>query len=171
MSGERGHFVEGLRKRCGKCGALYNPPKWQQVAFQWECPDCYAKRRSRPVVRARRLRWQREYAARPEIKARNKAGRQGRERILAERERSLRRYYNERHTLKHQARRRCADAIKQGRLSRKPCSVCGNKKSHAHHHDYGRPFDVTWLCDVCHKKVHRSALCADVQRGREKEGK
>ena len=47
-----------------------------------------------------------------------------------------------------------ARAVKSGRLSRLPCSVCGNAKSIAHHEDYDRPLDVVWYCQEHHKARH-----------------
>ena len=35
------------------------------------------------------------------------------------------------------------------------CEVCGEKKvEHGHHFDYSKPFEVTWVCALCHKKLH-----------------
>lgn len=35
------------------------------------------------------------------------------------------------------------------------CSACGvQSKLDAHHEDYSRPLDVTWLCRACHKQRH-----------------
>ena len=35
------------------------------------------------------------------------------------------------------------------------CEKCGNKlKLHAHHKDYSKPLDVTWLCRYCHRELH-----------------
>jgi hypothetical protein len=31
---------------------------------------------------------------------------------------------------------------------------CGEPKVHAHHEDYSRPLDVTWLCQKCHVQRH-----------------
>jgi hypothetical protein len=50
---------------------------------------------------------------------------------------------------------RVSQAIKTGRLVRKPCQHCGEQKSVAHHDDYDKPFDVTWLCQPCHKEAHK----------------
>lgn len=48
-------------------------------------------------------------------------------------------------------------ALKSGRLKRKPCAVCAATKSiHAHHPDYSKPLLVTWLCAGCHKAVHQT---------------
>jgi hypothetical protein len=46
-------------------------------------------------------------------------------------------------------------AVKSGKLVRKPCEVCGKKKSQAHHDDYSKPLDVRWLCQVHHSEHHR----------------
>lgn len=45
------------------------------------------------------------------------------------------------------------NAIRDGRLNRQPCWVCGNKAV-AHHADYDRPLDVVWLCQSHHKQAH-----------------
>lgn len=48
-----------------------------------------------------------------------------------------------------------ANAIRDGRLTKAPCAFCGDDGSvEAHHHDYFKPLDVTWLCKPCHRKFH-----------------
>ena len=52
------------------------------------------------------------------------------------------------------------NAVRSG-LIEKPnsCSRCGkievSRRIHAHHHDYTKPVDVTWLCTQCHKDEHK----------------
>lgn len=55
-------------------------------------------------------------------------------------------------------------AIRKGELIRQACEKCGATCGSgtflyypvtAHHEDYGRPLDVTWLCWPCHKTRHR----------------
>lgn len=46
-----------------------------------------------------------------------------------------------------------ARAVRSGRIKRMPCIVCGGLKAEAHHHDYSRPLDVTWLCFKHHREV------------------
>jgi hypothetical protein len=43
-------------------------------------------------------------------------------------------------------------AITKGLLTRQPC-FCG-AVGHAHHHDYTKPYDVTWLCPKHHGAWH-----------------
>lgn len=57
--------------------------------------------------------------------------------------------------LKDNARSFVAVYLKRGKLVRLPCSVCSSPKSEAHHEDYGKPLDVTWLCRPHHLELHR----------------
>lgn len=41
-------------------------------------------------------------------------------------------------------------------LKKKPCEACGNPKSQAHHHDYSKPLEVTWLCSTHHAEHHHA---------------
>lgn len=53
------------------------------------------------------------------------------------------------------ARYLVSNAIRDGRLKKQPCTFCGSQDGiEAHHHDYARPLDVTWLCTPCHRKFH-----------------
>ena len=56
---------------------------------------------------------------------------------------------------KCRARNKVSNAIRDGRLERLPCVVCGDTKSEAHHTDYSKPFDVVWLCSSHHKQEHQ----------------
>lgn len=44
--------------------------------------------------------------------------------------------------------------LKRGTLLRKPCELCGDKRSHAHHDDYSKPLVLRWLCALHHKQRH-----------------
>lgn len=47
------------------------------------------------------------------------------------------------------------NAVRDGRLHKTPCAICGSDKNiHGHHKDYSRPLDVVWLCTTCHHRVH-----------------
>ena len=53
---------------------------------------------------------------------------------------------------KYRARTKVGNAIRDGRLIRKPCEVCG-QKAHAHHEDYSKPLDVRWFCPLHHHGI------------------
>lgn len=55
---------------------------------------------------------------------------------------------------KYRANAMVAKALKDGRLVQKPCQVCGESKSEAHHEDYRKPLDVMWLCFKHHREAH-----------------
>lgn len=44
--------------------------------------------------------------------------------------------------------------LKNGNIKRKPCQVCGNPETDAHHDDYSKPLDVVWLCTKHHRELH-----------------
>lgn len=48
------------------------------------------------------------------------------------------------------------NAVRDGRVNRQPCEVCG-AKAHAHHDDYSKPLDVRWLCAVHHAEAHKES--------------
>ena len=45
------------------------------------------------------------------------------------------------------------NAVRDGRLIKQLCEVCG-AKAHAHHDDYSKPLDVRWLCPTHHVRFH-----------------
>lgn len=47
-----------------------------------------------------------------------------------------------------------SNAIRDGRLTRMPCEICGSEKSEAHHDDYTKPLEVRWLCRKHHLEHH-----------------
>lgn len=51
-------------------------------------------------------------------------------------------------------------ALKTGRLKRHACFLNGPDcagRVEAHHHDYSRPLEVTWLCVMHHRQADRRA--------------
>ena len=47
------------------------------------------------------------------------------------------------------------NAIRNGKLEKQPCEVCGDSIVHAHHDDYAFPMQVRWLCNEHHNEWHR----------------
>lgn len=57
------------------------------------------------------------------------------------------------------------NAIRDKRLFKEPCEVCGTEEAlHAHHDDYLKPLNVRWLCAAHHRQWH-------VKNGEAKNGK
>lgn len=74
------------------------------------------------------------------------------ERRVATVERQRRRRVTE--AEKYKARQAVSNALRNGKLKRLPCEVCGNKDVEAHHEDYAKPLDVKWLCFLHHRQAH-----------------
>ena len=62
--------------------------------------------------------------------------------------------WRKRNPAKYKAHNSVNNAIRDGKLSKKPCAVCGEEKVHAHHEDYSKPLDVVWLCPRHHALHH-----------------
>ena len=45
-------------------------------------------------------------------------------------------------------------ALREQRLLRQPCEVCGMANANGHHDDYSKPLDVKWLCTTHHGQLH-----------------
>ena len=60
--------------------------------------------------------------------------------------------------MKHYARCTARQAVREGRLQRSPCEVCG-AKAEMHHDDYAKPLEVRWLCLKHHRAQHEAAQC------------
>ena len=53
------------------------------------------------------------------------------------------------------ARTAVNNSVRDKKLLREPCAICGEVKSEAHHTDYTKPLEVTWLCRLHHAAWHR----------------
>lgn len=63
--------------------------------------------------------------------------------------------WNAKNPLGYRAHYLVTNAVRDGRLKKTPCVICGtDKRVHGHHKDYSKPLDVTWLCTQCHQRVH-----------------
>jgi len=67
--------------------------------------------------------------------------------------------YRERHPEKYQAEIIVGNAIRDGKLIKQPCCICGVTESvQAHHNDYSKPLDVEWLCFQCHREKRHGQI-------------
>lgn len=63
--------------------------------------------------------------------------------------------WREKNPQAYRAQTAVGNALRDGKLKRGPCSICGTTKSvHGHHKDYSKPLDVVWLCAKCHQRIH-----------------
>lgn len=56
--------------------------------------------------------------------------------------------------LKRKAYSEVAKARRRGLLPRQSCEVCATEFGEAHHADYAKPLDITWLCGLHHADEH-----------------
>lgn len=77
------------------------------------------------------------------------------------------RAYRSRHPERYKARLAVLSALRNGALVRPATCRCGKSKPEAHHEDYNKPLEVTWLCKACHLKEHGGRLLQqeDVHKG------
>jgi hypothetical protein len=62
--------------------------------------------------------------------------------------------WNEKYPERYRAHYAVSNAVRDGRLKKMPCEVCGDDQVHAHHEDYSNPLDVVWLCPRHHALHH-----------------
>lgn len=48
--------------------------------------------------------------------------------------------------------------VRRGKVAKQPCARCGCSEVEAHHDDYSKPLEVTWLCRDCHMVLHGVAI-------------
>lgn len=62
--------------------------------------------------------------------------------------------WKERNRLRRAAQVLLNNAVRDGRVKKLPCWVCGSADVEGHHPDYSAPLDVVWLCTEHHKEIH-----------------
>lgn len=50
------------------------------------------------------------------------------------------------------------NAVRDGRLVKEACKICGDISSHAHHNDYTKPLEVEWFCALHHSHIHNPEI-------------
>jgi hypothetical protein len=124
---------------CSKC-QIVKPMTEFYDSNLTRCKDCVIarvteRRRSDPAVQA----YDRMRAKRPAKKAQ-----------IAAISKAWRQKYPDR----YRAQTKLNNSLRDGKVAKQPCAVCGNPKVHAHHYDYSKPLDVMWLCAIHHHRGH-----------------
>lgn len=144
-------------KTCFKCGliktldAFYRHPAMKDGHLN-KCIDC-----AKADIRLHRR--SDKYREKVLTYDRNRGNRQSKE-------------YRDNHRKEYEgackARNAVSNAVRDGNLVRpKRCEHCGSDGVlHGHHHDYGKPLCVVWLCVACHRQIH--ALMDLVARAEER---
>ena len=66
----------------------------------------------------------------------------------------LRKYMSE-NPEKYKARYTLNNALRDGKIQKHPCEICGSTENlEAHHDGYSKPLDVIWLCSMHHSWIH-----------------
>ena len=63
--------------------------------------------------------------------------------------------YIESNPVKRRAHNITSNAIRDRKLFKEPCEVCGCDEVHAHHKDYAKPLNIAWLCPEHHEQWHK----------------
>lgn len=132
-------------KKCTKCREVksnncFYPYKRNKGGLHSWCKNCALIRGK--AWRAAHPKEQVEYAR--EYRRKNK------DKVLAE----SRAYYYA-NPDKVAAHRKVNHAIRDGKLLKEPCEVCGTTVNvQAHHDDYSKELEITWLCSRHHTALH-----------------
>jgi hypothetical protein len=115
-----------------------------------KCKECTKRDVAERVGRlSTNIGWVEKEAERCRIKSRNKRHGETPE-MAAARQRKYRAKSRE----KYKAHCAVSNAVRDGRIVRAPCEVCGEKAAEGHHDDYSKPLEVRWLCRKHHTEVH-----------------
>lgn len=135
--------MDTILKTCFKCGECKTATDFyshsgMSSGLLGKCKECTKKdvRERYALTREQRAAYERKRFADPDRKAK-----------IAEYQKKRR----ARDPVKDKARSAVSNALRDGRLVRQGCEVCGDK-AQAHHDDYTKPLDVRWLCFRHHRE-------------------
>ncbi len=143
-----------------KCGAekplsaFYRHPKMKDGTVN-KCKGCNKKenRTNREKNRDYYLEYDRERSKLPHrLEAAKEYAKTSRGKEV--RKKSNENYKNT-HPIKRKAHHAVNNAIRDGKLVKGSCEVCGCEKVHGHYDDYSKPLEVRWLCPEHHAEWHK----------------
>jgi len=145
-------------KSCFKCGEVkplsffYKHPQMADGRVN-KCKEC-----NKSDVRKNRADNIEHYRAYDRVRGNRQAPEYSREYYRLNREKALasKKRYQDANPVRYKANTAVGNAVRDGRLIKLPCEVCGsNERIHGHHEDYSKPLVVIWLCSKHHGEAHR----------------
>lgn len=137
-----------VAKSCLSCGEVKSIDEFVRTrraksGYKHECKPCMKARFRMYYVRNRDA-----------VLSRNRRYYQTPKGIAVSRETNYRMW--KKYPDKQRARQKFLYAVRKGLLVRpEECEKCGETgRIQGHHPDYTKPFDVVWLCMMCHKAEH-----------------
>lgn len=130
-------------KRCTECCLVkpvtdfHNCRQGNTLGYVSKCKECLTKARRTPEYREKH----KAYCAKWRTENPDKAT-------------AVNREWRQRNREKQRAHCAVYAKKRRGTLVPQPCVDCGSTAAHAHHEDYEKRFDVTWLCVECHERRH-----------------
>lgn len=146
--------MTSMEKRCFKCqifkliSEFYTHPRMTD-GHLGKCKTCTKKDVS---TREDRLRKDPTWVINKRKRSRIKSAKRKVPTPIENRKREMR--WRTVHPQKYKAHYLTTNAVRDKRLQRKPCEVCGDEKVQAHHDDYSKPLKVKWLCKKHHYEHH-----------------
>lgn len=148
-------------KTCFKCNSTlplseFYTHKMMRDRYVGKCKACtradvmaYAKAMSK------NLEWAEKERERHRLKQQRRRLEGKDKKLTPEKKLEVNRRHAARYPERDAARNAVANAVRDGKLKRQSCIICGSKDSEAHHEDYSKPLDIQWLCPKHHAERHR----------------
>jgi hypothetical protein len=146
--------LDGLASICKACSSVYRK-EWAKHHVEYlraaKKAD-YARNKERYNALAQERRRQNPDSRRQETVKRTQQHRYE----LAE----YCKVYRKQNPEKYRAHQAVHIALRNGTLTKPDtCEQCGSSRSlRAHHNNYDEPLSVRWLCESCHKEVHKKEV-------------
>lgn len=131
-------------KLCGQCHMTFDSSHFHKRAASKDGLAACCKKCQRNYDRARLHKPDRVF-----LRYDYKRTKSGKERIY-----SGWKAWIARHPAKRSAHIIVGNALRDGKLRKAPCEVCGHLTVEAHHDDYSKPLEVRWLCKIHHDEHH-----------------
>ena len=144
-----------MEKECFKCGSIkpleeyYRHPRTADKHLN-KCKECTKKDSSE---RQSTLRKDSNWVVKERARGRDKHHRLYKGKVGSGSAESKKRYIKE-NPVRRLANQMVSNAVRDGRLEKRPCEICGNLRVHGHHDDYYKPLEVRWLCIKHHNEHH-----------------